>query len=76
MFDRSEYICSDQSSDFFHQLYNNSKKILYETQLNIYLESARRDLQNGVKIFVKFFKELKILLKLKKKIYNFYFFKF
>ena len=76
MFDRSEYICSDQSSDIFHQLYNYSKKILYETQLNIYLESARRDLQNGVKIFVKFFKKLKILLKLKKKIYSLYFFKF
>ncbi len=31
------YICSDQSSDFFHQLYNYSKKILYETQQNIYI---------------------------------------
>jgi len=36
----------EQSWNFFHQLYNYSKKILYETQQNIYLESARRDLQN------------------------------
>jgi len=42
----------------------------------IYLESARRDLQNDVKILVKFFSKQKILWKLKKKIYNFYFFKF
>ena len=66
----------EQSWNFFHQLYNYSKKILYETQQNIYLESARRDLQNGVKILVKFFSKQKILRKLRKKIYNFYFFKF
>ncbi len=31
------YICSDQSWNFFHQLYNYSKKILCETQQNIYI---------------------------------------
>ena len=44
----------EQSWNFFHQLYNYSKKILYDTQQNIYLVSAQRDLQNGVKILVKF----------------------
>jgi hypothetical protein len=36
------YMCDsilefDQSWNFFHQLYNYSKKILYETQQNIYI---------------------------------------
>jgi len=52
---------SEQSWNFFHQLYNYSKKILYATQHNIYLESARRDRQNGVKILVNFFSKQKIL---------------
>ena len=29
--------CVTQSWNFFHQLYNYSKKILYETQQNIYI---------------------------------------
>ena len=33
----SIYICSTQSWNFFHQLYNYSKKILYKTQQNIYI---------------------------------------
>jgi len=32
-----QYMCVTQSWNFFHQLYNYSKKILYETQLNIYI---------------------------------------
>jgi len=75
MFVQSEYIYMfhsilefEQSWNFFPQLYNYSKKILYETQQNIYLESARRDLQNGVKILVKIFSKQKILWKLEKKI--------
>jgi len=39
----------EQTWNFFHQLYNICKKILYETQ------------QNGVKILVKFFSKQKIL---------------
>ena len=51
-----------QSWDFFHQLYNYSKKnTLRDPTKYIYLESARRDLQNGVKILVKFFSKQKIL---------------
>jgi len=47
----------DQSSNFFHQLYIYSKKILYETQQNIYIFriSSTRSKQNGVKILLKFF---------------------
>jgi hypothetical protein len=38
----------DQSWSFFHQLYNYSKKILYETQQNIYMTRSIkcRDLRN------------------------------
>ena len=41
-----QYIFSDQSSDFFHQLHNYSKKILLDPTKYIYFESARRDPQN------------------------------
>ena len=49
-------VCVTQSWNFFHQLYNYSKKyFMRPNKIYIYLESARRDLQNGVKILVKFF---------------------
>jgi len=51
-----------QSLNFFHQLYNYRKKnTLSDPTKYFYLESARRDLQNGVKILVKFFSKQKIL---------------
>ncbi len=37
------------------------KNILRDPTKYIYLESARQDLQNGVKILVKFFSKQKIL---------------
>jgi len=40
------YLCSEQSSDFFHQLYSYSKDTLRDPTIYIYLESVRRDLQN------------------------------
>ena len=49
------YICSEQSSDFFHQLYNFSKKYCMDPTKYIYIESTRRNLQNDVKILVKTF---------------------
>jgi len=61
----NSYFCSEQSSDFFHQLYNYSKNtLLYPTKYT-YLESTRRDLQND-NLFVNF-ELVKKFLKIKKK---------
>jgi hypothetical protein len=39
-------MCSNQSSDFLHQLYYHCKNTLRDPTKYIYLESVRRDLSN------------------------------
>jgi len=59
------YICSDQTWNLHnHGIFSTNYIIIvkkYFKRPNIYLESARRDLQNSVKILVKFFSKQKIL---------------
>jgi len=61
------YICSDQTWNFHnHGIFSTNNIIIVKNTLRDptkykYLESARRDLQNGVKIIVKFFSKQKIL---------------
>ncbi len=64
----NEYICSDQTWNLHsHGIFSTNyiiivkKKTLRDPTKYIYLESARRDLQNGVKILVKFFSKQTIL---------------
>jgi len=64
----NEYICVTQTWNLHnHGIISTNYIIIVKkyfkrpNKIYIYLESARRDLQNGVKILVKFFSKQKIL---------------